>query len=52
MKNQICVYCMNVLDIDAIGCFSCKEYKGVMPLNLDTLDYLDEDPAEWTEYLD
>ena len=42
---------MSVLDIDAVGCFFCNEYKGVMPLNLDTLVYLDEDPAEWIEYL-
>lgn len=53
MKNQICVFCMSVLDIDAISCFRCKEYKGVMPLNLEVIeDYLGEDADDWAEYLD
>ncbi len=52
MKNQICVYCMSVLDIDAISCYHCREYKGVMPLDLETLKYLGENPNHWTEYLD
>ena len=52
MKNQICVFCMRVLDIDAVGCFRCREYKGLMPLNLETLKYLGEHQEDWAEYLD
>jgi hypothetical protein len=50
MKN-ICVYCYNIFSIDDHICYTCKEYDGVMPLNLDTLNYLGEDPDDWREEL-
>jgi hypothetical protein len=49
MKNQICVYEMLVLDIDAMSCPDCREYDGLMPLNRETLNYLGDDHAEWEE---
>lgn len=50
--KTICVFCLEVWDADAIGCYSCNEYKGIMPLNKETLIYLGEDLEEWAEYLD
>lgn len=34
------------------SCYPCKEYKGIMPLNKETLIYLGEDLEDWAEYLD
>lgn len=47
----VCVFCMNIWESGTIVCPDCREYKGLMPLNRETLDYLDEDPEEWKEYL-
>ena len=55
MRNQICVYEGLVLSINAKSCPDCNEYDGLMPLNLETLEYLGYDPIEWEEegyYLD
>ena len=49
MKSQICAFCMNVFSEDTHACFSCNDYKGLMPLNRETLEYLDLDPVEWEE---
>lgn len=49
--KTICVFCMSVWSADAVSCPSCHEYKGIMPLNLDTLNYLGEDPDEWRDEL-
>ena len=49
--NQICVYEMAVLSADAMFCPRCREYDGLMPLNLETLNYLGEDPEEWGDLL-
>jgi len=49
MKTQICAFCMNVWSADTRICPSCNEYKGLMPLNRETLEYLDLDPIEWEE---
>lgn len=49
--NQICVYEMAVLSADALFCPDCREYDGLMPLNLETLAYLGEDPKEWGDLL-
>jgi hypothetical protein len=51
MKNQICVYEMAILDIDAVFCPMCREYKGLMPLNEETLNYLGENLEDWQDYL-
>lgn len=50
--NTICVFCMEVYPADTMSCYPCKEYKGIMPLNKDTLTYLGEDLEEWADYLD
>ena len=47
---NICVFCMNIGDFES--CYSCQDYKGIMPLNEETLKYLGEDLEEWKEYLD
>jgi hypothetical protein len=47
---NICVFCMDIGDFES--CYSCNEYKGIMPLNKETLEYLGEDLEEWAEYLD
>lgn len=47
--KQICVYEMRVLPTDIMFCPDCREYDGLMPLNLDTLNYLGEDPDDWRE---
>jgi len=47
MKRKICVYEGIDLDIDTMVCPECNEYDGLMPLNLETLDYLGYDPIEW-----
>lgn len=49
--SQICVFEMRVLSDDAIFCPTCREYDGLMPLNLETLKYLGEDPEEWGDLL-
>lgn len=49
--NQICVFEMRVLPADTMFCPECREYDGLMPLDLDTLNYLGEDPDEWADYL-
>jgi hypothetical protein len=51
LMKKICVYEMLVLDIDTMFCPDCREYDGLMPLNLETLNYLGEDPDEWEDYL-
>lgn len=33
-------------------CSRCNEYKGIMPLNKETLIYLGEDLDEWADELD
>jgi hypothetical protein len=43
---------MNVYSADAMSCYPCKEYKGIMPLNKETLDYLGENLEDWEDYLD
>jgi hypothetical protein len=43
---------MNVWGSETISCPSCNEYKGIMPLNKDTLNYLGEDLDEWQDELD
>jgi len=50
--NTICVFCMAVYPAGTTGCYPCKEYKGIMPLNKETLNYLGEDLEEWADYLD
>ena len=50
--KTICVFCMEVYSADAYACYPCKEYKGIMPLNKETLIYLGEDLEEWADYLD
>ena len=50
--NTICVFCMNVWGADAMSCPTCHEYKGIMPLNKETLTYLGEDLEEWQEAYD
>ena len=55
MKRKICVYEGITLDLDTMVCPDCNEYDGLMPLNLETLEYLGYDPIEWEEegyYLD
>lgn len=47
---NICVFCMDIGNFES--CYPCKEYKGIMPLNKETLIYLGEDLEEWAEYLD
>jgi hypothetical protein len=42
---------MTVYPEDTVSCYPCKEYKGIAPLNLDTLNYLGEDPDDWREEL-
>jgi hypothetical protein len=49
--KTICVFCMTVWGSETHFCSRCKEYKGIMPLNLDTLNYLGEDPDEWRDEL-
>jgi hypothetical protein len=49
--KTICVFCMTVWGSETYVCSRCKEYKGIMPLNLDTLSYLDEDPDDWASEL-
>ena len=49
--KTICVFCMNVWGADAMSCPTCHEYKGIMPLNKDTLTYLGEDLDEWANEL-
>lgn len=51
LMNTICVFCMAVYPADTTGCYPCKEYKGIMPLNKETLNYLGEDLEEWADYL-
>jgi hypothetical protein len=41
---------MNIGDFES--CYSCQEYKGIMPLNKETLIYLGEDLEEWQEAYD
>jgi len=47
---NICVFCMDIGNFES--CYPCNEYKGIMPLNRETLEYLGEDLEEWAEYLD
>jgi len=49
LMNTICVFCMNVWSADAMSCPTCHEYKGIMPLDKETLIYLGEDLDEWAE---
>ena len=49
LMKTICVFCMTVYPEDTVGCYPCKEYKGIAPLNLDTLNYLGEDPDDWRD---
>ena len=51
LMKTICVFCFTVYEADTVSCYPCKEYKGIMPLNLDTLNYLGEDPDDWREEL-
>ena len=46
---NICVFCMEIGNFES--CYPCKEYKGIMPLNKETLIYLGEDLKDWAEYL-
>jgi len=50
--KTICVFCMNVYSADAMSCYPCKEYKGIMELTKETLIYLGEDLDEWADELD
>ena len=47
--KTICVFCMGVWSSEAIACLICHEYKGIMPLNKETLTYLGEDLDEWEQ---
>jgi hypothetical protein len=47
--KTICVFCMLIGEEDRTICSTCNDYKGIMPLNLDTLNYLGEDPDDWRE---
>ena len=49
--DNICVFCMGIFTSDTIVCPRCDEYKGIMPLNKETLNYLGEDLEEWADYL-
>jgi hypothetical protein len=52
MENHtICSFCLNIWDIDTIVCPTCHEYKGIMLLNAETLNYLGEDAEEYADYL-
>jgi hypothetical protein len=50
--KTICVFCFGIYEADTTSCYPCKEYKGIMPLNKETLTYLGEDLDEWADYLD
>lgn len=47
---NICVFCMDITNYE--HCSGCRDYKGIMPLNKETLIYLGEDLNEWKDYLD
>jgi hypothetical protein len=49
--DTICSFCLNIFAPDTIVCNVCDEYKGIMPLNKETLIYLDLDLEEWADYL-
>lgn len=40
---------MNIGDFE--DCYPCKDYKGIMPLNEETLNYLGENLEDWADYL-
>ena len=50
--NTICVFCMTIWGSETHACSRCNEYKGIMPLNKETLIYLGEDLDEWADHLD
>jgi len=41
---RVCVYCLNLTF--AYVCPTCNEYKGLMPVNQETCDYLDVHPKD------
>jgi hypothetical protein len=49
--DTICAFCLGIYASDTIVCPRCDEYKGIMPLNKETLNYLGEDLEEWADYL-
>jgi ribosomal protein L40E len=51
LMKTICVFCFAVYEADTTSCYPCKEYKGIMPLNKETLEYLGEDLEDWQDYL-
>ena len=50
--KTICVFCFGIYGAGTTSCYPCKEYKGIMPLNKETLTYLGEDLEEWADDLD
>jgi ribosomal protein L40E len=51
LMKTICVFCFAVYEAETTSCYPCKEYKGIMPLNKETLEYLGEDLEDWQDYL-
>lgn len=49
--DVICAFCMTTYAPDTYLCSWCDEYKGIMPINKETLTYLGVDPEEWEDYL-
>lgn len=47
MSKVICVFCMNVYSEGVMVCQECNEYKGLMPVNQNTMDYLGEDLEDY-----
>jgi hypothetical protein len=43
---------MTIWGSETHACSRCNEYKGIMPLNKETLIYLGEDLDEWADHLD
>ena len=52
LMKTICVFCFGIYGAGTTSCYPCKEYKGIMPLNKETLTYLGEDLEEWADDLD
>ena len=50
--KTICAFCMTIWSNETYVCSRCNEYKGIMPLNKETLIYLDQDLDEWADELD
>jgi len=48
---NVCAFCNETADDNDSVCSGCQEYKGLMPLNMHSIEYLGLDALAWLEEL-